>query len=226
MEIARQIEVPEDPEAAQALQEELAAQVTIAPLPASIRWVAGCDVAYAKDDSMAYAGVVLLDRETQTVVEQTSWVGPPPYPYIPGLFAFREAIALLHAFAQLQTTPDVIFVDGHGRAHPRRFGAACHIGLALNIPTIGCGKTRLVGDFEDVPSPRGSFSKLHDQGEVVGRVLRTQDGVKPVFVSVGHRSDLDTACALTLEFSPSYRIPEPLRGGHNLSIALRKEGSQ
>ncbi len=138
-------------------------------------------------------------------------LGVPAFPYVPGLFAFREVPALLAALDKLTVRPDVLVCDGHGLAHPRRFGLASHLGVLTGLPAFGVGKTRLLGDWAPVGPRRGDRSPLIDAGETVGAVLRTQDGVKPVFVSAGHRMDLAGACDLTLALTPRYRLPETTR---------------
>ena len=183
--------------------------------PAVVRTVAGLDVAYA-DDRLAAAAVV-LDAESLEVVEEATFLDRPAFPYVPGLFAFRELPALVGALRRLSVTPDLLVCDGHGIAHPKRFGLACHLGVLTGLPSIGVGKTRLVGSYDEPGGDRGAWSPVSDGGQVVGRVLRTQTGVRPVFVSVGHRADLDTACALTLKLAPRYRLPETTRRADHLS---------
>jgi deoxyribonuclease V len=171
--------------------------------------VAGLDVAYT-DDRLAAAAVV-LDADSLDVLEEATVLDRPAFPYVPGLFAFRELPALVEALRKLSVTPDLLVCDGHGLAHPKRFGLACHLGVLTGLPAIGVGKTRLVGSYDEPGAGRGAWSALSDGGQVVGRVLRTQTGVRPVFVSVGHRADLDTACAVTLRLAPRYRLPETTR---------------
>lgn len=183
--------------------------------PAAVRTVAGLDVAYA-DDRLAAAAVV-LDAESLDVIEEATVLDRPGFPYVPGLFAFRELPALVGALRRLSVTPDLLVCDGHGLAHPKRFGLACHLGVLTGLPSIGVGKTRLVGSCDEPGGDRGSWSAVSDQGQVVGRALRTQTGVRPVFVSVGHRADLDTACALTLGLAPRHRLPETTRRADQLS---------
>jgi deoxyribonuclease V len=183
--------------------------------PAVVRTVAGLDVAYA-DDRLAAAAVV-LDAESLEVVEEATFLDRPAFPYVPGLFAFRELPALVGALRRLSVTPDLLVCDGHGIAHPKRFGLACHLGVLTGLPSIGVGKTRLVGSYDEPGGDRGAWSPVSDGGQVVGRVLRTQTGVRPVFVSVGHRADLDTACTLTMKFAPRYRLPETTRRADHLS---------
>jgi deoxyribonuclease V len=183
--------------------------VVIEPGPAAPATVAGLDVAY--DGDRLAAAVVVLDAIDLTVRDTAVVLGTPAFPYVPGLFAFREVPALLAALDKLTVRPDVLVCDGHGLAHPRRFGLASHLGVLTGLPAFGVGKTRLLGDWAPVGPRRGDRSPLIDAGETVGAVLRTQDGVKPVFVSAGHRMDLAGACDLTLALTPRYRLPETTR---------------
>lgn len=183
----------------------------VGPGPADPRTIAGLDVAYAEDGDRLAAAVTVLDARTLEVVDSAVSIGRAAFGYVPGLFAFRELPALLDALDRLSTAPELLVCDGHGLAHPRRFGLACHLGVLTGLPAIGVGKTPLVGTWETPEPRRGAWSPLRDGGETVGRVLRTQDGVKPVFVSVGHRMSLDNACARVLAASPRYRLPETTR---------------
>ncbi|WP_131739964.1 endonuclease V [Actinomadura roseirufa] len=213
---------PATPGEAAAVQDELRPLLDLdAPGPARPRTVAGLDVSYAGDGggtgSRLAAAVVVLDGTSLEVVEESVAVGTAAFPYVPGLFAFRELPALVEALRGLKTVPDLLVCDGYGLAHPHRFGLACHVGVLTGLPAIGVAKTGFVGAY-DPPGPRrGDTTPLVDGGEVVGRVLRTQDGVKPVFVSVGHRTDLDTACRNVLALTPDYRLPETTRRADRLS---------
>ncbi|TMQ86958.1 endonuclease V [Actinomadura soli] len=213
---------PSTPAEAEAIQERLRPMLELdAPGPAKPRTVAGLDVSYAGDGggtgTRLAAAVVVLDSATLHVVEESVAVGTAAFPYVPGLFAFRELPTLLEALRDLKTTPDLLVCDGFGVAHPRRFGLACHLGVLTGVPTIGVGKTAFVGAYEPPGRRRGDTSPLLDGGQVVGRVLRTRDDVKPVFVSVGHRTDLDTACRNVLDLTPGYRLPETTRRADRLS---------
>ncbi|UQU68719.1 endonuclease V [Couchioplanes caeruleus] len=181
------------------------------PGPEHPRAVAGLDVAYHEDGERLAAAVVVLDAGDQRVLDTAVVRGTAAFPYVPGLFAFREIPALLEAVGRLSVTPDVLICDGHGLAHPRRFGLACHLGVLTGLPSYGVGKTPLVGTWEPPGQERGARSALVDACETVGAVLRTRTGVKPVFVSVGHRTDLDSACALTLGLASRFRLPETTR---------------
>ncbi|MEV5751370.1 endonuclease V [Actinoallomurus sp. NPDC052308] len=208
---------------AEAVQDRLRTRVDLTcPDPPSVRTVAGLDVAYAED--RLAAAVVVLDLDALEVVEETVVLDRPTFPYVPGLFAFRELPALVEGLRRLNVTPDLLICDGHGLAHPKRFGLACHLGVLTGLPAIGVGKTRLVGAYDRPGADRGSWSAVTEGDEVVGRALRTQTGVRPVFVSVGHRVDLDTACAVTLRLTPRYRLPESTRRADHLSRSALAAG--
>ncbi|MFI5591505.1 endonuclease V [Amycolatopsis sp. NPDC051758] len=210
---------PSTIEDALAVQERLRGRVDLtddcAELPPT---VTGLDVAYGTSDEIA-AAVVTLETAGLTVVEERTHRAKAVFPYEPGLFAFRELPPLLAALDQLDHQPDVLVCDGHGLAHPRRFGLACHLGVLTGRPAFGVGKTRFVGTHAAPEASRGSSAPLIDAGEEVGAVLRTQDGVKPVYVSAGHRIDLAHACRLTLALTPRYRLPETTRQADRLSRA-------
>lgn len=199
-------------EEALVLQCELATKVVIEDrLSNSIKRIAGVDVAYNEQDERLFAAVVVLDAETLEAVEISSIVDVARFPYIPGLFSFRELPPIAKALENLACIPDLIVCDGQGIAHPRRFGLACHLGVLYDLPTIGCSKTRLLGDSEIPGQYRGDVASLMDNSERIGHVLRTQDRVKPVYVSVGHRISLKTACYWILKLAPLYRLPETTR---------------
>ncbi|MGA5820632.1 endonuclease V [Kitasatospora sp. NPDC094028] len=177
------------------------------------RLIAGVDVAYDDEHDLVAAAAVLLDRDTLDVVEQATAVGRIAFPYIPGLLAFRELPAVLDALAALGRTPDTVVCDGYGLAHPRRLGLASHLGVHTGLRTLGVAKTPFVFENREPGSERGSWSPLTDPatGEEVGRAVRTRPGVKPVYVSVGHRIGLDTAVRTTLDLARRYRLPETTR---------------
>jgi len=165
----------------------------------------------------------VLNALTLQVVETVVVEDIAIFPYIPGLFSFRELPSLIKAFDKLEHTPDLVVCDGQGLAHPRRFGLACHLGVVFDIPTIGCGKARLIGEANEPGEKRGSFEPLIDSGEIVGNVLRTQDGINPIYVSVGHRVSLGTACDWVLRLTPKYRLPETTRKADQAVNARLKE---
>lgn len=179
----------------------------------AIRTVAGVDVSVK--NNISQAAIVVLRFPTFEVLEIVRAQRPTTFPYITGLLSFREGPVLEDAFTRLQTEPDALLFDGMGRIHPRRIGIAAHMGLWLERPTIGVGKTHLLGTYDAVPETRGGYALLRDRGEVLGAVLRTRERVKPVYVSVGHRADLDSALALVMACTTRYRLPEPIRAAHN-----------
>jgi deoxyribonuclease V len=215
---------PQDRAEALALQDKLRPLADhTGPGPQHPRLVAGLDVAYAGDgtgtaDQVA-AAVVVIDTATLTPVEQTTAIARAPFPYIPGLFAFRELPVLLAALERLHSTPDLLLCDGHGLAHPRRFGLACHLGLLTGLPTAGVAKTPFTGGYDParLAPGRGAHADLLDGSDTVGRALRTRSGVKPVYVSTGHLIDLDTACRHVLALAPRFRLPETTRLADRLS---------
>ncbi len=159
-------------------------------------------------------------------IDRTTIVTRVTFPYIPGLLSFRESPPLMEAWRKLKVIPDVLMVDGHGYAHPRRFGIACHLGVILGIPTIGFAKTLLIGKYAEPASTAGNITPLMERGEIIGNVVRTKTNVKPVFVSIGNRITLDDAVRVTLECVKGYRIPEPIRRAHLLVNAVRRDAQQ
>jgi deoxyribonuclease V len=196
------------------LQRRLATQVVdTQPLPlAEVRSVAGVDVSVK--DNRSQAAVAVLSFPALKVIETVTAQLETPFPYIPGLLSFREAPVLLKALAMLKHTADVFLFDGMGKIHPRRFGIACHLGLWLNKPSIGCGKTPYIGSYVEPPHGRGSYADLCDKDEVIGSVLRTRSAVKPIYVSVGHLIDLESARHIVMACTTRYRLPEPIRQAH------------
>ncbi|HUK55322.1 MAG TPA: deoxyribonuclease V [Nitrospiria bacterium] len=212
------------PKEAIEIQKRLAARVITQNRLESVRFVAGADMALTKNPPRAYAGVVVLSFPDLNVVEECGSVSDLTFPYIPGLLAFREAPALLKAFARIRQEPDLVMIDGQGLAHPRACGIACHIGLWLDKPTIGCAKSRLFGAYQAPSIKRGSWTPLTgNQGEVIGAAVRTKDKTNPVFVSAGHKIDLSSAIHYVLACSQGYRIPEPTRRADHFVARLKRE---
>ncbi|GGS16630.1 MULTISPECIES: endonuclease V [Actinokineospora] len=208
--------MPDTAEDAIADQLRLAPSVLREPPPGfAPRVAAGLDVAYLGETGRLVAAAACVDVETGELVDAAVVAGHTDFPYVPGLFAYRELPSLRAALSALTTTPDVLVCDGQGLAHPRRFGLACHAGVVTGLPAIGVGKTPM-GRYDPPAPARGSWTPLIDDGEEVGRALRTQDGVKPVFVSIGHRMDIDTATALVLRLCRGYRQPETTRAADRL----------
>lgn len=194
-----------------AAQAEMRSRLILAPLDPLPRFVAGADAAFSADKRTIFAVALVYDRETCRVTEIAHVSQELTVPYVPGFLSFREGPAVIEAVQQLKHPFGAILCDGQGYAHPRRCGFACHVAITLDCPGIGVGKSRLIGTFEEPDAAAGSTSPLMDAGEQIGLVLRTQDNVRPVFVSVGHRADLDSARRLVLACCTRYRVPEPTR---------------
>lgn len=205
------------PKEAIALQRQLADRVERRDRLGDIRLVAGTDVGFLDHGRMARGAVAVLSFPDLELLESAVAYRPVDFPYIPGLLSFREIPVLLTAFTALSRQPDLLICDGQGLAHPRRFGLACHLGVLLQLPTIGVGKTRLVGEHEDLAESRGSRVPLLHRGETVGAVLRSRDRVKPVYVSTGHRVSLATALDLVQRCTTRFRLPETTRAAHGLA---------
>ena len=201
------------PEEARQFQNELRSQVIQTDRFGKINTVAGVDIGLKKDTALA--SVVVLSFPELQVVESVVTESPVRFPYIPGLLSFREIPPLLTAFAELQTEPDLVIVDGQGIAHPRRFGLASHLGLILDKPTIGCAKSRLWGRYEEPDFEQGAYTYLTDKEEVIGAAVRTRANVRVVYVSIGHRISLDSARMWVLACCRGYRLPETTRYAHN-----------
>lgn len=199
------------------LQNELRQWVELEDRVSDIRQVAGVDVGFEQEGTVTRAAVVVLTFPGLQVVEKSLARLPTTFPYVPGLLSFRELPAVLAALNALKTRPDVILCDGQGIAHPRRFGIASHLGVLLDIPTIGVAKTRLIGKYSDPSESKGSWSPLLDKEEIIGAVLRTRSGAKPVYISPGHRICLGTAISITLACTTRYRLPETTRQAHRLA---------
>ena len=186
-----------------------------------IRFAVGVDAAYSSDGGSCIAAAVRWDLKTASVAEEQVARQALDVPYVPGLLSFREAPAVLAALGKIRGPVDVILCDAHGRAHPRRFGLACHVGVLCERPTIGCAKSLLVGEYKEPAASRGASEPLVHREEVVGSVLRTRDGVRPVYVSVGHEIDLRTAERIVLEAAVRYRLPEPTRRADHVVARAR-----
>lgn len=224
MDIVTAHDRPSTPREAIGIQETLRGLVELEDrCPQEIVTVTGLDVAYDEDSGLIAAAAVTLETDGFRVVEKRTVVSRISFPYEPGLFAFRELPPLLDALRALDHVPDLLVCDGHGLAHPRRFGLACHVGVVTGLPSVGVGKTRFVGEHDEPGFERGSRTPLLDDGEVVGAVLRTQDGVKPLYVSVGHKISLDNACLQVLRLCPAFRQPETTRQADRLARDALKE---
>jgi deoxyribonuclease V len=210
------------PKEAVAIQRKFAGRIDTQSRVTKCDLIAGADVSYSRFSNLLYAGVVVLRMADLTVVEHQGTTFETRFPYVPGLLSFREAPALLKVFAMLESEPDVVVCDGHGYAHPRRFGLACHVGLWLNRPCLGCAKSRLTGTFKRLGQKAEARTPLTDAEEIIGSVVRTKRAVKPVFVSTGHHIDLESAVKIILGARAGYRIPEPTRLADQYVNALRR----
>jgi deoxyribonuclease V len=209
---------------ARRLQEQLRRKVRIVPIEEPPRFIAGVDAAFSTNTVVAAA--CLYRFPEMRLVEKESARRELIFPYVPGFLSFREGPAVMEAIEKLRTMPDVVLVDGQGIAHPRGIGIASHIGVMLDIPTIGCAKTRLVGSFHQPAAKKGSRSSLVHEGKAVGAVIRTRDGVRPLFVSPGHRCDVASAARIVFACTRSFRIPEPLRCADMLSKQVKIHRAQ
>lgn len=204
---------------ARARQERMRGQVIREGTPQGVRHVAGVDCGFPGEHAgrITRAAVAVLSWPELELIERSIVERPTDFPYIPGFLSFREAPAVLEALGALKTRPDLLIVDGHGYAHPRGFGIACHIGVESGLPSIGAAKSLLVGEYRMPAAAAGSRQPLRYKGETVGRVLRTRDGVAPLFISVGHRISLDAAVDWVLDCCRGYRLPETTRWADGLA---------
>ena len=197
---------------AKTIQEELRKEViTEDKFEKPVKYVAGVDMGFEADGTISRAAVAVLSFPDLQLEEQTIAKRPTSFPYIPGFLSFREIPAVLDALEKINITPDIILCDGQGLAHPRRLGIACHLGVILDIPTIGVAKSWLIGDYEEVSQQKGSWKYLIHNNETIGALLRTRENVKPLYVSSGHRISLPTAIDYVLQCTPKYRLPETTR---------------
>jgi deoxyribonuclease V len=204
------------------IQQRLRSLVKIEARTHEFKTIAGADISFNKFSETVYAGIVVLSFPGLQIVESVGVRSVARFPYVPGLLSFRETPSLLEAWDKLETMPDALMLDGQGIAHPRRFGIACHVGVLLDLPTIGCAKSILVGRHDELDPEAGSRAPLIDRGEQVGVALRTKKKVAPVYVSAGHLIDLDSAVDLVLKSTWKYRQPEPTRQAHLLVNRLRR----
>lgn len=208
------------PQQAVDLQKKLAAEIQAdRPVDLSqVQFVGGVDVSVK--NNISQAAVIVVTYPGLELVETVTATQPTPFPYIPGLLTFREGPVLEEAFGLLQHEPDIFIFDGMGIIHPRRMGIAAHMGLWLEKPTVGCGKSYFIGQYVEPGMNKGDYSDLHHKGEIIGAVLRTRANVKPVFISAGHLADLPTALQLTMTCTTKYRLPDPIRMAHNAAGTL------
>ncbi|MFQ5854271.1 MAG: deoxyribonuclease V [Anaerolineae bacterium] len=203
------------PQEAMEIQRRLRDQVITETTFDELETVAGIDCGF-KDDKARAAVVVLQYADLQPVDQAVAEI-PVPFPYVPGLLSFRETPAVLEALGELSVEPDLLILDGHGYSHPRRLGLACHVGVITDVPAIGCAKSRLIGEHEEPSADARNWVPLYDEGEVIGAVVRSRPGVSPIFVSIGHKVDLETAVDVVLHCCTKYRLPETTRYAHRVA---------
>ena len=204
------------------IQDRLRLQIRIRNFTGKVDYVAGADVSCSRKSADAWAGIVVMEYPGLKVVEQAWARGRPGFPYIPGLLGFREIPLLIEAFKNLETGPELVLCDGQGIAHPRGMGLASHLGLIIETPTIGCAKKRLVGEYGQLGPERGDSTPLFWKGHRIGAVVRTRNGIRPLFVSPGHDITVSQAVRMVLDCGAGYRIPEPVRQAHLLVNRLRR----
>lgn len=221
-------EWPTTVEEARQIQQQLRSAVIIQDQLGNVTRIAGVDAGFT--DDQAHAAIVVLDYPSLQPIDYAEAYRSLTFPYVPGFLSFREAPVILDALEKLQIQPDLIICDGQGLAHPRRFGIACHIGVLTDIPAIGCAKSRLVGKHDPLPEERGAYVSLSGDGEEIGVVLRSRAGVKPLYISAGHRISLPTAIQYIMGCVTKYRLPAPIRAAHDLAsnnrvpqLAIRPE---
>lgn len=202
---------------AKLIQEQLRHRVIIEDDLATVRYVAGVDVGFKNNYQITQAAVAVLSFPSLELVESAIAQIPTTFPYVPGFLSFREIPAIVEALKKIQTTPDLILCDGQGLAHPRRFGLACHLGVLLDLPTIGVAKSLFIGKHEELPLDKGNWKPLIDRDETVGMVLRSRTSVKPIYISIGHKISLPTAKDYVMKCLTKYRLPETTRWADKLA---------
>lgn len=215
---------PKDIPKAKGIQDVLRKKVKIIPLKKTPEFIAGVDAAFLDEKIVAVA--TLYKYPYLKHLQDVSTIEKIRFPYVPGLLSFREGLAIINAIKKLKIKPDVILFDGQGIAHPKRIGIASHIGVILNIPTIGCAKSRLIGEFDEPSTKKGSWTYLYYRDKKVGTVLRTRENVKPLFVSPGHLTDIKSSIDIVMGCVTSYRIPEPIRRADQISKRIKVSGHQ
>ncbi|HKK44512.1 MAG TPA: deoxyribonuclease V [Balneolaceae bacterium] len=211
-----------EPKAARELQKELRPGISLQSLECSPQFVAGGDISFDRGSDVMHAAIIVLELSTLNPVARSLISDRTSFPYIPGLLAFREIPVLLKAWQQLELKPDVLILDGHGIAHPRRMGIATHFGIEINHPTIGCAKNILVGTHGELPANKGAFVNLKDGDENIGIVLRSRKNVNPIYVSPGHKLSFDDAYSIVMQVLTKYKLPRTTRLAHQWANKLRR----
>ncbi len=210
-------------EEAKSIQLQLQDKIVLHELHEPVELIAGADVSYSRKLKKCFASVLILKYPELEIIERAEAIADVHFPYVPGYLTFREAPVLLSAFEEITLVPDLVLFDGQGIAHPRHLGIAAHLGLFLGIPTIGCAKSRLIGEYDEVGFERGDYSALFRRNEVIGAVVRTRKNVKPIFVSPGFKITVDESLECALKTCLGYRIPEPVRQSHMTVTKMRVE---
>lgn len=210
------------PTQAIAVQKQLRSSIQISPFEGVLSIIGGADISFNRFDPVVYAGIVLLSYPSLEVIAYSLVKTTATFPYIPGLLSFREIPALMKVWEQIPHKPGVVVVDGQGIAHPRRMGIASHFGLVTDTPTIGCAKSPLMPNYTEPAHSKGSIGIIADNGEQIGLVIRTKDGVKPVFVSPGHKTDFNDSQQIILRCVKQHKLPEPTRQAHLYVNRFRK----
>lgn len=210
------------PKEAVAIQKDLKGQVTLENVVKEINHIAGADISFDKGSAKVFAGIVILKYPEMNILARSLVISEAKFPYIPGLLSFREVPSLPEAWKKLTIKPDVILMDGQGIAHPRRLGIASHFGILTGCPAIGCAKSLLTGNYLEPDVNAGEFSMVYDKEEPIGYALRTKTGIKPIFVSPGHKIDFEGSKNIVLNCVTKYRLPEPMRQVHILVNKLRR----
>jgi deoxyribonuclease V len=212
---------PDNIEQAKEIQESFSAKIRCTPLRKKPKLIAGVDAAYT--ENRIFAAACLYSYPELDLLDEVCVVSSISFPYIPGYLSFREGEAIIRALRLLKAKPNLILIDGQGIAHPRRLGIASHIGVLLDLPTIGCAKSRLIGEFQEPNWKSGVHSPLLFKEKIVGAVVRTRDHVRPLFISPGHKVSLKNSVEIVLQTTRGFRIPEPLRRADFLSKRVKRE---
>lgn len=211
-----------DPVEAKKLQRKLKQQISLEPLPCNPEFVAGADISFSRGSDTMHAAIVILELPELRPVARLLVTDKTDFPYIPGLLAFREIPVLLKAWNQLQRKPDVLILDGHGIAHPRRMGIATHFGIEVDIPTIGCAKNILTGSHDTLGEKKGEYVELKEEGETIGLALRSRTEVNPIYISPGHKLSFEDTYSVVMKTLTKYKLPQTTRLAHQLANKLRK----
>lgn len=205
------------------IQTELRNKIVIKPYTDILENILAVDSSYSKKLDKIISVGIIYNLQQKKVIEKNYEIADVKFPYIPGFLSFREIDTTISAIEKLQNGYDIIIVDGQGIAHPRGFGFASHLGVLLQKPTIGCAKSKLIGEFEEPSINRGSYNFLYYNEKIIGAVLRTKDSVKPIFISPGNLIDIDSSIKIVLQLSEKYRLPEPIRFAHNFAEEIKRQ---